>query len=218
MAAILFCVIGLFSFSGCTAKYKLSIKNEPNIAVLSRLKTRYAAGEQVMVVTEVVLDADVEVFLNGQSIGKQTAVYTENGYQWEYYFDMPARNAVLKFEIISGGGLLPAPVEIKNIWYVRTGWAENTNKSYQIIKSVEALNAYSESNKAIFQLENAVAYHNAGNSHKVRSCFSDQRELTLNVERIVPEAGDCAMQGWHIFLELSKDYGDIDRVKIEIIN
>ena len=79
MAAILFCVIGLFSFSGCTAKYKLSIKNEPNIAVLSRLKTRYAAGEQVMVVTEVVLDADVEVFLNGQSIGKQTAVYTENG-------------------------------------------------------------------------------------------------------------------------------------------
>ena len=64
MAAILFCVIGLFSFSGCTAKYKLSIKNEPNIAVLSRLKTRYAAGEQVMVVTEVVLDADVEVFLN----------------------------------------------------------------------------------------------------------------------------------------------------------
>ena len=97
MAAILFCVIGLFSFSGCTAKYKLSIKNEPNIAVLSRLKTRYAAGEQVMVVTEVVLDADVEVFLNGQSIGKQTAVYTENGYQWEYYFDMPARNAVLKF-------------------------------------------------------------------------------------------------------------------------
>ena len=184
----------------------------------------------------------MEVFLNGQSIGKQTAVYTENGYQWEYYFDMPARNAVLKFEIISGGGLLPAPVEIKNIRYVRTGWAENTNKSYQIIKSVEALNAYSESNKAIFQLENAVAYHNAvknydddffetyfivlvvleegsgGNSHKVRSCFSDQRELTLNVERIVPEAGDCAMQGWHIFLELSKDYGDIDRVKIEIIN
>lgn len=158
---------------------------------------------------------------------------------------MPARNAVLKFEIISGSGLLPAPVEIKNIRYVRTGWAENTNKSYQIIKSVEELNAYSESNKAIFQLENAVAYHNAvknydddffetyfivlvvleegsgGISHKVRSCFSDQRELTLNIERIVLKPGtdgDCAMQGWHIFLELSKDYGDIDRVKIEIIN
>lgn len=245
MAAILFCVIGLFSFSGCTARYKLSIKNEPNIAVLSRLKTRYAAGEQVTIVTEVVLDADVEVFLNGQSIGKQTAVYTENGYQWEYYFDMPARNAVLKFEIVSGSGLLPAPVEIKNIRYVRTGWAENTNKSYQIIKSVSELTDYFKNNKTIFQLENAVAYHNAvknydndffetyfivlvvleegsgGNSHKVRSCFSDQRELTLNIERIFPKPGtdgDCAMQGWHIFLELSKDYGDIDRVKIEIIN
>lgn len=236
MAAILFCVIGLFSFSGCTAKYKLSIKNEPNIAVLSRLKTRYAAGEQVTVVTEVVLDADVEVFLNGQSIGKQTAVYTENGYQWEYYFDMPARNAVLKFEIISGGGLLPAPVEIKNIRYVRTGWAENTNKSYQIIKSVEELNAYSESNKADVADHHAVKNYDddffetyfivlvvleegsGGISHKVRSCFSDQRELTLNIERIVPENGDCAMQGWHIFLELSKNYGDIDRVKIEIIN
>ena len=59
-----------------------------------------ASGDTVVVKTVILHDADLEAFVNGKSIGKQTAVKTDGKYtHWEFSFLMPESDATLTFRV-----------------------------------------------------------------------------------------------------------------------
>ncbi len=88
---------------GCGAdRYTLTVE-DPNAFLYEQPSKQYHAGEDVIVKTYVVYDADMECFVNGESIGIQTAVKTGDEYtHWEYYFEMPAEDVTITFQIVGG--------------------------------------------------------------------------------------------------------------------
>ena len=81
--------------------YSLTVV-DPDNYVIERLYDGYQAGTSVTVKTEVLLDVDMIAYLDGESLGKQTAVLENDEYHWEFYFIMPSHDATLTFEL-SGG-------------------------------------------------------------------------------------------------------------------
>ncbi len=64
---------------------------------------RYCAGEQVTIKVGILYDADVECFVNGESIGIQTPIRVDDKYShWEYYFTMPAENVSVTLKTVGG--------------------------------------------------------------------------------------------------------------------
>lgn len=84
-----------------TAEYRLNVY-DPNGYIIEPLKETYMAGENVIVKTEVLFDVDMITYLDGVSLGVQTAVLENDEYHWEYYFVMPSHDATLTFTL-SGG-------------------------------------------------------------------------------------------------------------------
>lgn len=82
-------------------EYKLTVQ-DPRGYIIEALQETYKAGEKVTVKTEVLFDVDMIAYLDGVSLGRQTAVLEDDEYHWEFYFVMPAHDAVLNFEL-SGG-------------------------------------------------------------------------------------------------------------------
>ncbi|MBQ7913856.1 MAG: hypothetical protein IJ308_09025, partial [Clostridia bacterium] len=73
---------------------------------------RYEAGETVIIKTAIVTDVSVEAFVNGESIGTQTAVKTGDEYtHWEFTFVMPECDVTLTFVISDGFDVLPTEVK-----------------------------------------------------------------------------------------------------------
>lgn len=82
-------------------KYKLTV-NDTRGFVIEALEKVYRAGERVTVKTAVFTDVDLIVYLDGISLGRHNEVMEKGEYHWEFYFVMPAHDAVLSFEL-SGG-------------------------------------------------------------------------------------------------------------------
>lgn len=90
----------LLMLSAC-AGHGLTIENPDGIAI-SEYPRRAAAGEKVTVRTEIVPDTDAAAYLNGEYIGRQTAVKDAGGDPcWEFTFTMPDGDAVLRIELLS---------------------------------------------------------------------------------------------------------------------
>ncbi|MCH5351475.1 MAG: hypothetical protein J1F39_05870 [Clostridiales bacterium] len=81
--------------------YTLNVIDLDNY-IIERLNGTYKAGTSVTVKTEVLLDVDMIAYLNGESLGRQTAVLENDEYHWEFYFTMPECDSTLTFEL-SGG-------------------------------------------------------------------------------------------------------------------
>ncbi len=89
-------------FSCTTNSYKLTVDDQYEI-LYDRPAKRYRAGDQVTIKTHILTDIDIECFINGKSIGKQTPVETDEHYtHWEYYFEMPAEDVTVTFKLIGG--------------------------------------------------------------------------------------------------------------------
>ncbi|MPN00500.1 hypothetical protein SDC9_147695 [bioreactor metagenome] len=89
--------LGLSSFNDTTNVYLLTLTGEYQ-SVTTNLKESYEPGVVVEFETNVIYDADLDVYLNGQKIVK---TYSDQPY-WKYEFTMPEQNSVLDFVIVSG--------------------------------------------------------------------------------------------------------------------
>ncbi len=99
----LVCIL-IFTMAGCALDFYTLTVAEADRELLDMPPVRICrAGQQVVIKTHILYDADMECFVNGKSIGKQTAVQTGGRYtHWEYYFEMPAENVTVTFEITGG--------------------------------------------------------------------------------------------------------------------
>ena len=83
------------------AEYSLTVY-DPSGYIIEPLQETYKAGKNVTVKTVVLHDVDMIAYLDGVSLGSQTAVFENDEYHWEFYFVMPSHNATLTFTL-SGG-------------------------------------------------------------------------------------------------------------------
>lgn len=82
--------------------YKLTVQ-DPEHLIIEKLKDRYAADEKITVKTGMLHDAVITVYLDGVALENGTPVEDNGEYtHWEYYFVMPAHNAVLSLETSDG--------------------------------------------------------------------------------------------------------------------
>ncbi len=80
-----------------------SVTVEDDEFLYEKLNDKYKEGEQVVVKTEILLDASITVYVNGESIGMGQAIETGDEYtHWEYYFTMPSEDVVIRLEITDG--------------------------------------------------------------------------------------------------------------------
>ncbi len=102
---IALCLASVLAFCmvGCsTGSYKLTVNDREEL-LYEQPNKRYQAREEVVIKTHILTDVDMECFVNGKSVGKQTAVKTGDHYtHWEYYFEMPSEDVTITFEIVGG--------------------------------------------------------------------------------------------------------------------
>lgn len=83
-------------------EYSLTVVDPSNL-LIEPLKDNYKAGETVIVKVNILMDADVIAYLDGQNIGKYEVIETNGEYtHWEFHFTMPDHDATLTFEIKDG--------------------------------------------------------------------------------------------------------------------
>lgn len=89
---------------GTTGPYQLTFANDfTRDMILDTLQGSHAPGSVVTFRTDILTDVDLELYVNGQFICKQTEVFDAEGNNfWEFYFTMPAGNAVIQLKT-SGG-------------------------------------------------------------------------------------------------------------------
>ncbi len=100
----IFLVVLVTSVAACTENdaYRLTVQ-DPHGYIIEDLQERYKAGETITVKTTIICDASLVAFLDGISLGAETPVQTGDRYtHWEFYFEMPAHDAVLSFELKDG--------------------------------------------------------------------------------------------------------------------
>ena len=106
--------------------YKLTVQ-DPNGYIIEDLQEQYKAGEEVIVITEILPDGDLGAFLDGDFFGFGAKVDRKINSQWqfclEFYFIMPEHDAVLSFAIpdkLTKNGLVldeATQTEIKTAFY-----------------------------------------------------------------------------------------------------
>ncbi|MCR5079708.1 MAG: hypothetical protein K6B65_07320 [Bacilli bacterium] len=87
---------GASTSSSGVAKYALSLTGHTEF-LLEPLEPSYPAGVTIEVVTSVIYDADLNIYLDGEKIA-QEIMESEN---WRYSFTMPSHDATLDFRIES---------------------------------------------------------------------------------------------------------------------
>ncbi len=103
LLSVLLSVLLILTTVGCTSnRYKLTVGSHSNLLYEQPKKT-YQAGETVVIKTTILMDASIMCFVNGESIGLETAIQKDGTYtHWEYYFEMPAQDVTVTFAIVGG--------------------------------------------------------------------------------------------------------------------
>ena len=64
---------------------------------------QYTSGTIVRLKTEILTDVDLELYVNGKFVCKQTEVLPSDGANyWEFYFTMPEGTAIIQFKSVDG--------------------------------------------------------------------------------------------------------------------
>ena len=90
-----FCLLA----TACGEKYQLTVIDPSNL-IVEPLKNSYKVGKIVTVKVDILMDAYVVVYLDGKEC-KKSQTDGESPY-WEFYFEMPDRDATLTLEIKEG--------------------------------------------------------------------------------------------------------------------
>jgi len=106
---IAFIIIMLISLNGCTkgkgmhvTVYNLKIIDNNDIIYDKPDDSFFQSGSVLKFHANVIYDADLGMYINGELYSMQTAVETENGYIWEYTFTMIPEDVEIEFKIING--------------------------------------------------------------------------------------------------------------------
>lgn len=87
-------------------KYSLTA-GEGEDFLLEPLPAEARAGERILFRTDILMDADIVAYLNGERLSAYTPVQEDGDFvAWEFAFTMPAEDAVIDLKV--EGGLLPA--------------------------------------------------------------------------------------------------------------
>lgn len=71
--------------------------------LLEALNEQYTPGTIVRLKTEILTDVDLELYINGKFVCKQTEAFSSDGTNyWEFYFTMPDEAAVIHFKTVDG--------------------------------------------------------------------------------------------------------------------
>lgn len=98
LAILLLALTLVISLTACIGFYTVTVEDEWELLYEQPAKV-YRAGENVVIKTHIVNDTNIECYVNGICIGRQTPTKTgEEFTHWEYHFDMPAENVVVTFE------------------------------------------------------------------------------------------------------------------------
>lgn len=88
------------------AIYTISCMNERTENLLVEpLAARYAAGDHVILRTEIIIDADMvlDIYLPGSSVPEMTIIGPSEGDDcWEYIFSMPSSDIIIDLRIVDG--------------------------------------------------------------------------------------------------------------------
>ena len=75
--------------------------------LLEPLPAEARAGERILFRMDILMDADIVAYLNGERLPAYTPVQEDGDFvAWEFAFTMPAEDAVIDLKV--EGGLLPA--------------------------------------------------------------------------------------------------------------
>ncbi len=83
-------------------KFSATVEDKSDL-LFEPLKNEYMAGEKVTVKTHILYDAGINVYVNGESLGREEAIEVDGRYShWEYYFTMPYEDVTITFGIYDG--------------------------------------------------------------------------------------------------------------------
>lgn len=184
----------------------------------------YAAGENVTVVTDILMDAYIAMYLNGEYIGSGTEVEIDGRSCSAYSFTMPDCDSVL-FAQVENGFLPPT----ENVDFSArillhcdfSGFEEGitllstASQHTAFFKDAgEDLRDFTKKYDDAYFTENSLLVfcltETSGSiRHEVTSVeitFGENREnvVTVNLKRSVPEVCTCDMADWIIFIEIPK--------------
>lgn len=79
--------------------YKLTVIDDHNLVYERPSGEKFEAGTILKFHAYVVCDADLDMYANGNFVSRQDAVEGDDGYIWEYTFEMPSQDTVIEFKI-----------------------------------------------------------------------------------------------------------------------
>ncbi len=82
--------------------YSLKIVDDNEFIYDKPVDEYFQSGKVLKFQSNVIYDADLGMYVNGQLSSIQKAVETENGYIWEYTFEMIPEDVVIEFKIVEG--------------------------------------------------------------------------------------------------------------------
>jgi hypothetical protein len=221
-------------------KYSLTVEGATDVLTSENI-SEYAAGEEVTLTTEVLMDACVAMYLNGEYIGLGSDIEIDGRTHWAYSFSMPKKDSILRVQVEEG--FLPEVEKVTfSVQYIRASIMINQTHMERV-SSVEQLIAHGESNKDEYNgfesvllafekydeeyfarkslLIVSLEENSSSISHAVKSIEITMNEdwkntVTVIIERILPDGdGDCAMQPWYILIEVSK-YNRIESGNLQV--
>jgi flagellar basal body-associated protein FliL len=99
IVAVLLALIAAI-FSGPLFGYKLTVDSKLEEDFAYPLKSRYKAGEEIVIKMLPKTNYTAQAVVNGVNVGLPTIIKAGNAEYWQYSFTMPARNSTLTFNIV----------------------------------------------------------------------------------------------------------------------
>lgn len=99
------CHVGVY-FGGMVPSAAYPVRCGDDFTASLLLETpagEYAPGTIIRLKTDVLTDVDLELYVNGKFVCKQTEAFSSDGANyWEFYFTMPDEGAVIQFKTVDG--------------------------------------------------------------------------------------------------------------------
>lgn len=67
----------------------------------NKIEGKYLPGQELTIQTNILLDVDLHMYVNGEFHSKQTPRDTKKGYIWEFYLIMPNNDVIITFKVDS---------------------------------------------------------------------------------------------------------------------
>lgn len=91
-----------FSSPDCNPTYKVTITDDGGLIYDKPTEEYFASGTVLKLHSDIICDADLGMYVNGEFYAVQDAVDTGSGYIWEYIYEVGREDVLIEFKIIGG--------------------------------------------------------------------------------------------------------------------